>query len=341
MPDAGTLVVAALLAIVPSLLYLLVLNAIDRYEKEPWTIMISCIVMGGVLAPLLSAGALALAGRGPELTPSFAPRPSGADPLVAIVEEVIKGGLLLLLINLIRDEFDDVLDGIVYGAALGAGFGAAESFIYAAGGTSVLSGGTIVALLIAGLNHAFYTAVFGGILGYARHVAEQGSRFAVITLGFATAVLLHALHDALPTILSRVLGQPDAAIGTLTRILADLINVLGLITLAVAIWWALRREARIVRTHLRPELESGVISKVDYDTIASLRQRLGRQRALLRGQGGFASVRTLRRLYATEGELAFHNRRLAVRHRKRPTEMRADELRDEVRRLRRALGEEL
>ena len=98
MPDAGTLVSAALLAVIPSLLYLIVLNAIDRYEKEPWTMMISAIVLGGIVAPLLSSGALAVAGRSALLTPSFAPRASGADPLVAIVEEVIKGGLLLLLI---------------------------------------------------------------------------------------------------------------------------------------------------------------------------------------------------------------------------------------------------
>jgi RsiW-degrading membrane proteinase PrsW (M82 family) len=340
MPDAGTLVAAALLAIIPSLLYLIVLNAIDRYEKEPWTIMISAIVLGGILAPLLSAGALAVSGRSALLTPSFAPRASGADPLVAIVEEVIKGGLLLLLVNLIRDEFDDVLDGIVYGAAIGAGFGAAESFIYAAGGVGPLSAGTVVALLIAGLNHAFYTAVFGGVLGYARQVAEQGTRFIVVALGFATAVLLHALHDALPTILSRVLGQPDAAIGAITRIVADLLNVMGLITLAAAILWALRREARILRIELKPELDTGVISQADYDTISSLRARLARQRSLLRGQGGFTDVRTLRSLYAMEGELAFQKRRLAVRSRKRPAEMRTDELRDEVRRLRRLLGEE-
>lgn len=341
MPEPGTLVAALLLAIIPSLLYLIVLNAIDRYEKEPWTIMISAIVLGGIVAPLLSAGTLAVAGRSAGLTPSFAPRATGADPLVAIVEEVIKGGLLLLLVNLIRDEFDDVLDGIVYGAALGAGFGAAESFIYASGGTAGLSAGTIVALLVSGLNHAFYTAVFGGILGYARMIPERGTRFVVIVLGFATATLLHALHDALPTVLSRLLGQPDAAIGAVTRIVADLINVLGLFTLAIAIIWALRRESRILQTHLRPELESGVISQQDFDTIASLRRRLARQRSLLAGQDGLARVRTLRRLYATEGELAFHQRRLEVRTRKPPSEMRADELRDEVRRLRRALGEEL
>ena len=339
MPDAGTLVSAALLAVIPSLLYLIVLNAIDRYEKEPWTMMISAIVLGGIVAPLLSSGALAVAGRSALLTPSFAPRASGADPLVAIVEEVIKGGLLLLLVTLIRDEFDDVLDGIVYGAAIGAGFGAAETFIYAAGGVEPLSGATVFALLVAGLNHAFYTAVFGGVLGYAKQIRDLSTRYTIVGLGFATAVLLHSLHDALPTILSRVLDQPDAAVGAITRIIADLINVTGLVTLGAAIIWALRREVVVLRTELKPELDSDVISQADYDSIASLRARLSRQRSLLRGKGGMTDVRTQRRLYAMEGELAFQKRRLVVRSRKRPAETRTDELRDEVRRLRRLLGE--
>jgi hypothetical protein len=163
----------------------------------------------------------------------------------------------------------------------------------------------------------------------------------VIVLGFATAVLLHALHDALPTILSRVLGQPDAAVGAVTRLIADLINVLGLITLAAAIVWAWRREARVLHVELRPELDSGVISQTDYDTITSISARLGRQRTLLRTEGGWTSVRTLRALYATEGELAFNKRRLVIRSRKRPSELRSDELRQEVRQLRRELGEEI
>ena len=67
-----------------------------------------------------------------------------------------------------RNEFDDVLDGVIYGAAIGAGFGAAESFLYVLGGTELLSSETIVRLVVAGLNHAFYMAVFGAILGWAQ-----------------------------------------------------------------------------------------------------------------------------------------------------------------------------
>ena len=146
----STLLVAVLLAVIPTLLYLLVLNWIDRYEKEPWTLLLAGIFLGAIVAPIISMGVLGLTGRGFELTPSFAPRPTGADPVVAITEEVIKGLLLLGLVSWVRDEFDDVMDGIVYGAAIGAGFGAGETFLYAIGGVS-LPGGTVVRLMVSGL----------------------------------------------------------------------------------------------------------------------------------------------------------------------------------------------
>src|SRR5439155_3856835 len=41
IPSLSTIVVAALLAVVPTLIYLVVLNWIDRYEKEPWTLLIA------------------------------------------------------------------------------------------------------------------------------------------------------------------------------------------------------------------------------------------------------------------------------------------------------------
>ena len=40
--------IAVVLAGVPSLAYLVVLNLVDRYEKEPWTILLACIGLGAV-----------------------------------------------------------------------------------------------------------------------------------------------------------------------------------------------------------------------------------------------------------------------------------------------------
>jgi RsiW-degrading membrane proteinase PrsW (M82 family) len=336
LPEPGALAAAALLAIVPSLLYVVVLNAIDRYEKEPWTILLASLGLGAVAAPVLSIAILAATGRPAGLRPDFAPGPGGADPLVGIVEELVKGALLILLIRSIRDEFDDVIDGIVYGAALGAGFGATESLFFTAGGVNGLGGGTIAALLAAGLNHAFYTAILGALLGASRGLADRRQAWTVTALAVATAAFAHSFHDTLPYILSHVLGRPEAAVALGTRLLAQLANGLGILTLAIVVVAAWGREARVLREQLADEVVSGVVGPEDYATITSGGARLSRQLALLR-TGGLQDVLALRRLYATEGELAFHKRRLAVRRRKRPSLDRLDELRTTIRELRHGL----
>ncbi len=335
MPEPSTIVAALVLALVPAALYLLVLNAIDRYEKEPWTFLLASLGLGAVAAPIITVAVLAAAGRPASLPPAFAPgiRP---DPMVGIVEEVAKGALLLALVSSVRDEFDDVLDGIVYGAALGAGFGAAETFLYALGGTGLLTGGTVAALVVAGLNHAFYVAVFGAIVGASQRWRGL-ERAAVVALGAATAAFLHSFHDALPTILARVLGQPDAAVGALSRLTANAVNWLGIATVAAAVLLAWRREARILRLELHDEVAAGLVSEADFATITSFGGRLRRQAALLR-TGGVGRALDLRRLYAAEGELAFHKWRAAGRRRP-PAAERGAELRARIRELSDAIGE--
>jgi RsiW-degrading membrane proteinase PrsW (M82 family) len=330
MPDPSTLLVAVALAVVPSLIYLTILNAIDRYEKEPWTILLACLGVGAIVAPAITIAILVILGRPATLPPAFAPGPQ-ANALTPVIETLVCGVLLLVLVHTVRDEFDDVLDGVIYGAALGAGFGATESFLYALGGTGTLSFETIALLVIAGLNHAFYMAVFGAIVGWAQRL-PRGQRWTAIVLGLATAVLLHALHDTLPNIFANVLGARDANAGVATRLLAEVINWLGILTLVVVVIASWRREARILRAELRDEVASGVVSEADYATILSGGARLGRQWRLLRAQG-MGPVRRLRRRYALEGELAFHKWRMTTRHRQLPPAERGDLLRSEIRSL--------
>ncbi len=331
MPDVSTILVAVALAVVPSLLYLAILNAIDRYEKEPWTILLACIGAGAVVAPVLTLAVLVAAGRPAMLPPAFAPGPA-PDALVGIVECLVLGALLVGLVLGVRDEFDDVLDGVIYGAALGAGFGAAESFLYVVGRTTQVEGGVPFAqLVIAGLNHAFYLGVFGAVLGWSQRL-PTAQRWVAIGLGLGTAAWLNAFHDTFPVILSRLLDQPDAAVGAAARLVAELVNWLGILVLAIIVALSWRREARILRHELRAEVVNGLIPQDDYDTITSFGGRLGRQWRLLRAEG-LAPVRRLRRRYATEGELAFHKYRLTRRHRRVPPAAQGDALRAEIRRL--------
>ena len=330
MPDAPVVLSAILLAVVPSLLYLLVLNLIDRYEKEPWTLLLACLGVGAVAATAIVLIVFTALGRPTRLPPAFAPglRP---DALTGIVEELVLGVLLIALVRYARDEFDDILDGVIYGAAVGAGFGAAESFLYAMGGTQLLSRGTVVTLVVAGLDHACYMAVLGAILGWASRLPGM-HRWIATGLGLATAAWLHALHDTLPAIFARILERPDAAVGFATRLLAEAVDWLGLLTIAVVVVAAWRREARILRHELRPEVDAGVVSADDFATITSFRRQLSRQVRLFRADG-LSEVVRLRRRYAVEGELAFHKWRLVVRRGTTPAAEHLDELRAEIRRL--------
>ena len=336
MPDLSTVVAALLLAGIPSLAYLAILNAVDRYEKEPWTILLACVGLGAIVAPAVSLAVLAAAGRPVQLVPQFAPGAGGGDPLVGAVQEIAKAAVLLGLVRLVRDEFDDVLDGVIYGAAIGAGFAAAETFVFAVGGVGELGSDTIAALLVAGLDHAFYTAVFGAVAGWATRLHSAPLAWLVVGYGLATATLLHLVHDALPTILARVFERPDAAAGALTRAIAQLVNVLGVVTLAGVVALAWRREGRVVRTRLAEEVDLGVLAPDDLDTIPSLRRRMRVQLAAARGRG-WRGAREVERFHETAAELAFHKERLAVRRRRRPDPERTELLRDEIRRLGRSI----
>jgi RsiW-degrading membrane proteinase PrsW (M82 family) len=310
MPDPSTILAAALVAVVPSLVYLFVLNLIDRYEKEPWTILLACVGAGALVAPAVSVVALVLLGRPASLPPAFAPGPR-ADALVGIVEELAVGAVLLVITRTVRGEFDDILDGVIYGAAVGAGFGAAESFLWALGDTNTLGASAIAHLVLAGLNHAFYGAVIGAVIGWAQWLPGV-RRWAAIALGIATAAWFHAFHDTLPVILARLLNRPDAAAGTATRVLAEAVNWLGILGLVAIVVVAWRREARVLRAELHDEVANGVVSAEDYATITSFGGRLRRQGALLRSEG-LGAVRRLRARYAAEGELAFHKWKVTVR----------------------------
>jgi RsiW-degrading membrane proteinase PrsW (M82 family) len=335
--EPSSLPTALLLAGLPSAAYVLILNAIDRYEKEPWKLLIASVVAGAIVVPLISMAILAALGHGFALPLGYASG-GAADPVARIVEQIVVGMVLLAVIRTVRQEFDDTLDGIVYGAAIGAGLGAAETFLYVVGGTSGLPPETMLVLLAAGLNQAFYGAVFGAVAGTVAHWRHRGRAAIVLVLGIATAALLSSLHDTLPAMLSRLVERPDATTGTLTRAIAFLVNVLGILLLGGIVWSAWGREARILRAYLAPEANAGLTSREEIAALTSARSRLAREAGAIR-RADLRGFRDTRQLDAALGELAFHNYRTAVRSTPPRPEV-GDALRERIRTLRALPGRE-
>ena len=186
----------------PTLAYLWYVLSLDRYEKEPLRAVAFAFGWGAVGAVIFSVFAeLFFAG--------FAILAAGeddADTLTLVVgapviEEAFKGLALLLLLWFYRQEFDNVLDGVVYGAVVGLGFAMTENigyFIiaYEEDGASGLGELFLVRAVINGFGHAMYTGIVGAAIGWSRsRYARGAARIAVPVLGYLIAVLLHMLWN--------------------------------------------------------------------------------------------------------------------------------------------------
>lgn len=125
------IVLAALL--VPAL-YLWYFFAVAIYREEPLAVLVGTFVAGLVLGAVLSlalytplqhqSAASLLPGRGP--APGYLLLAGIVFPLVALALMLV-GPVLLLLT---RPRFDELLDGLAFGAASGLGFAAAQSVIF-------------------------------------------------------------------------------------------------------------------------------------------------------------------------------------------------------------------
>ena len=116
----------------PMLAYAAVVYWIDRYEKEPWPLVLGLFVWGAVFAAGASFVLNTLFGLGVYLTTGSEEATQIATGVFSapLVEETSKGLAILLVWALFRSEFDTYLDGIVYGAVVGLGFAATENTYY-------------------------------------------------------------------------------------------------------------------------------------------------------------------------------------------------------------------
>ena len=162
---------SALAAIIPMMIYLIIIWKFDRYDREPFGLVLINYLWGAIGAiffAIIGSGLISTVLSYFILSKSSLDRTETI--LVApVIEEFTKG--LFLLITFTNKKFDNITDGIVYGGAIGLGFGMTENFLYfIAYGTSLSEWVTIVIIrtLFSGVMHCVSTATFGAFLGYAK-----------------------------------------------------------------------------------------------------------------------------------------------------------------------------
>lgn len=332
-------ILAAVASVLPVPVYVAFILWIDRHEKEPGWLLLATFLWGSTVALLLGYvfNTLILAVLKALFGPLWAARVTFAV-LGPLVEETAKGVALLGMAVAVRDEFDNLTDGLVYGALVGLGFGVAENVLYLgrafkAGGLGALTQLFFARVVVLGLMHSIWTGCTGAGLGYAR---ERGgvARFIAPPAGYAAAVLLHALWNSSNIGLGAAVG--DKGVLLLLPVLFVLILLPGAAVLGVLAYLCERRERELVRTYLLDLVGSGEITEEELRAAASREKGRHLWRALARkGPSGWL---VLRQFYDTLAELAFARWRAAQG---RPPGVPEEELRARVRALReraRALG---
>jgi len=296
--EAWLLSIAA--AVIPTVVYVLVLWWFDRYEKEPRHLLWISFFWGAVPAALLSLVAESYLG-GPlgAFGESTAKLVSGSV-VAPFVEEIAKGLAVLILFLFLRREFDDVLDGIIYGATVGFGFAMTENALYfmrglAREGTQVMTLIVFLRSFVFGLNHALFSSVFGAALGYARN-AQKGCLARVMApLGLLGAMILHAVHNLFASLVH------VTCFSLVFSLLSDWGGVLVVFAVMALAW---QQEKRWIASHLQAEVASGLLTQEQLDMISSYRRRLVAQWQAW-SRGGWRRARHMGRLSQLATELAF------------------------------------
>ena len=349
----GSVLAALTIPLAPVVGVALVVFALDRYEREPWMLLLGAFLWGALIAiapalflerRLISLLAAMLTATG---LPAGLTHAASQALSAGFSEEAIKGAGLVILLVLLRDEFDNITDGIIYGALIGAGFAMVENFVYFALTSRSDLGVLIFGRVILGwLSHSTFTGFFGAGLGFARETRNRRLRVLAPVAGFAAALLLHTGFDFV-AFGADVLATPDmlmhaGALFALVTLLAEYVPLFTAqaVLLRIALS-SLAREAETVREYLASEVLDGAITLDEYLLLqnATLRDTAERAYALENGPRAWLTARTL---YQTMTGLAFRKWHVAMGDPPKTTPRQPEDVyRERIARLRRSLRSQI
>lgn len=259
--DTGSTLLTTALMVV---FYLVIVRLVDMNEKEPLWAMAAFFLLGAVTSVVVVQAVG---------TPVLDLQPL----LGAVIKEGARFGALgagvvgLLAYGRKRgwDEFNGLLDGIVYGATVGLGFATAREVM-----NQVLIGGFAVpgeeAGLLAGFHKVFLTGlaegIFGAIIGAGIGAAVEtravALRFAWPVVGAGVATLANWGYVEL--------GKGNALGGDQGLVRAQVALVLPVVVVIVVVVYALLSERRAIRDQLSSEQAEGIVTPTDLSLLQSV-----------------------------------------------------------------------
>lgn len=280
-----------------TIINLLIIWWIDRFEKQPLWLLVLVFFWGAIPA-IVAAGIFSVFAGIPLY---IIVGPDAMMPAYAIfgapfIEELGKAGALLVLFLVLYKEFDDILDGMIFGAAVGIGFAYTEDITYLMG--SLIEGGAawmgfvfFLRVIVFALNHAFFTALTGIGLGLARLSRNWFLGTFYAFFGLLAAMAAHAGHNFLVSIP----GTETQTLGVAFSILVHWTVGAAFVILIISIWFIV---TGWVRRKLAEETEAGYVTDYEISNLIPLVGRLKLQLQFLLNFDiiGYFRLRKLRNL---------------------------------------------
>ena len=260
---AAVLAIAA--ALIPVGIVVPIFLWLDAYEAEPTRLLVFAFAWGAVIATttalLLNTASMIL------LVSATADPEALAAVLVApVVEEALKAVGLLVIVLWRREEFDGILDGIVYAGVIASGFAFAENILYFGRafnetGTEGLVAVFVLRGLVSPFAHPLFTMATGVAVGWS---ITRGplQRILAPLAGLLVAIALHAAWN-----FSAVTG----AGGFWYAYLAFQVPVF--VAAVVFALWSRYRESAMMRRYLQVYEAYGWVSGVEVRMLTDLAER--------------------------------------------------------------------
>ena len=259
-------VIAAIVAFIPAMLYLLPLIWLDRYDPEPLWLLALAFAWGGLVAVIVSfivntlIGSVAFVATNSPEAATFV----GAVISAPIFEEASKGVGVLILLIFFRRYFDDILDGIVFAGVIALGFATVENVLYygrAVDGGGL--GGLTILFFMRGIMspfaHVTFTAMIGIGCGIARESHSMAVRILMPIIGYCAAVFLHAVWNGMAVIG----GLEGFVVGYLILEIPFFLILLGFSL------YVMRRQGKILTDMLALDVARGLIPQEHVNTATS------------------------------------------------------------------------
>ena len=304
-------VIGAAAALIPVAVVVATFLWVDRWEPEPAKLLLLAFAWGACIATIT---ALLINNTAETVGDLLLGKGNGSrvSALISapLVEEAAKGSFVLAVLMRRSDEFDGIVDGIVYAGITAAGFAFTENIYYFGrafadyGFGDGTSSGVIAAFVLRGVLSPFTHPLFASITGIGLGIAARsprGPNKVLVPLGcYLAAVCLHALWNGAAT-----LGGAKAFLNIYFLIMVPIFIAVVMLVVLLR-----RREQRIVEAALPGMVDARWIAASEVGLLSTLTGRREWRRQA-RKQSGRRAAKAVETYQTSVTELAFLKRHKA------------------------------